>query len=273
MADISFGSLMTWWNELHDVKVAYLNDNLVIQYWLHENEQNSGLSLIGTNKIDESICEIFDYLRNGSFPVKLVNVPHFVIDHVAYSIMFTFKEQRDFYEYVISLEKFYPMDNLVWYRRKKIERQLSQFGDIFVRKLDLRTEDNQKLVLDMIDTSWDMNLNNFGKLEQNAVRMSVLRAREIGIENICLFIEGKLQGICLYQEPSDKNFIILNHIKVGSKSLVGYDLMAHLFAKWLVEQGIKFANINSDAGLIRLRMLMLAFGPENFFRKYTVEPS
>jgi len=272
VADISFGSLMTWWNELYPVKVAQLNGNLVIQYWSHEDEHNSGLSLVGTNKVDESICEIFDYLKSHDFPLRLVYVPNFVIDHVAYPSLFTFSEQLDHQEYVLDLKKFYSLDDMVWFRRKKVGRQLAQFPDACIKELDLANEDSQKSVLDMIDRSRDLNLTDFGKLEQSALRTSILYGENLGFKNVCLYIEGKLQGVCIYQIPCDEDFVVLNHIKAGSQSLVGYELMAHLFARWFVDHGAKLINANTDAGVMRLRMLMLALGPVSFFRKYKVEP-
>ncbi|HEU5187250.1 MAG TPA: phosphatidylglycerol lysyltransferase domain-containing protein [Candidatus Saccharimonadales bacterium] len=273
VADISFGSLMTWWNELHPVKVAQLNGNLVIQYWSHEDERNSGLSLVGINKVDESICEIFDYLRSHDFPVRLANVPNFVIDHVAYPGMFNFREQRDHQEYVLDLNKFYPIDKLIWFRRKKVERQLKQFADVRTRQLDFSNEDNLKLVLDMVDESWNMNMTNFGKLEQRALRASVLYSSSLGFKNVCLFVNGSLQGVCIYQSPPDKDFVILHHFKAGSTNLADYELMAHKFAEWFISQGARLINVNTDAGLVRLRMFMLALGPVDFFRKHVVEPA
>src|SRR5690606_23515595 len=65
LSEISFSSLMTWWGALENCKVSILNNNLVIAYWMPGDEQNSGLSLVGMNKVDESICEIFDYQQQN----------------------------------------------------------------------------------------------------------------------------------------------------------------------------------------------------------------
>ena len=49
--------------------------------------------------------------------------------------------------------------------------------------------------------------------------------------------------------------------------------MAYAFAQYFADKGVAYANINSDYGLMRLRMFMLTLGPVNFFRKYIVEPA
>src|SRR5689334_17126748 len=92
--DVSFPALMSWWNTLGEMSISVLNNNLVVPYWLPGDERRSGLSLIGTNDIDESLCVLFDYLRDKGDPVRLVNVPEFVVTNVRYPGLFTFKEDR-----------------------------------------------------------------------------------------------------------------------------------------------------------------------------------
>jgi hypothetical protein len=58
---------------------------------------------------------------------------------------------------------------------------------------------------------------------------------------------------------------------MGDKML-GFELIGHLFAKYLADRGVDDVNINTDLGDLRLRMFMLTLGPTNFFRKYSVEP-
>lgn len=106
--DISFTSLMTWWSSLENTSVSRLNGNLVISYCLPGEDKFTGLSLVGTNDVDESICAIFDYLREKGEPLRLVNVPEFVISNAAYPAMFNFKEQRALHEYILPLSGFYP---------------------------------------------------------------------------------------------------------------------------------------------------------------------
>src|SRR5438045_2470988 len=81
-SDISFATLHIWWNLDGKLRLSVLNGNLVIDYQLSTDAENSGLSLIGKNKLRESIQTIFDFLKENGQPTKLVHVPEFVIDEV-----------------------------------------------------------------------------------------------------------------------------------------------------------------------------------------------
>src|SRR5687768_17214608 len=58
LSDVSFASLMNWWNALDSCAVSTLNGNLIFSYWLAGIEDMSGISIMGTEQIDESICFI-----------------------------------------------------------------------------------------------------------------------------------------------------------------------------------------------------------------------
>ena len=277
IADLSFASLMTWWNSFDSMALAELNGNLVIPYWFPGNEAHSGLGLVGAHKVDESICTIFDYLRARGEPVRLMNVPEFVVSNVQYPELFNFKEERAYHEYVFDLANWYPPQDNNGFRARKIKRQLQKLGDgaTAVKAIDLRSEDNQKMLLDAANRSWAANLNNVGRHEEETMIPLILHARALGVKNVCLFINGKLRGFCLYQRPHDRSYIIINVLKVLSKDLRSFELAGFLFAKWLAEHdsGVRQVNINSDMGVLPLRMFTLTLGPVNFFRKYRIEPA
>jgi hypothetical protein len=266
---------MTWWDPFGDLSVATINGNLVVPYWIPGDEKHSGLSLIGTNKVDESLCVIFDYLRDKGDEPRLVNVPQFVISSVRYPEMFTFRGDRARDEYIVDATQFYPLKNMAGHRRRKVERSLSKWGEenIVVKSLDLGIPEHRDMLLDAAKRWQTKNINNYGKLEEDSIRTSIMDAEELGIENVCLFVDGQLHGFCLYAVPTDKRYITLNCIKATHESTLGFELMAYMFARWFVDRGVSYANLNADYGLMRLRMFMLTLGPVNFFRKFTIQPA
>lgn len=275
IADISFASLMTWWNQLDGPSVAMLNGNLVVAYWIPGDEKNAGLSLMGTNRVDESICTIFDYLQERGEPVRLVNVPEFVVGEIRYHGLFSPEEQRRHHEYIMPVAKYYPLKNIAAHRQHRIERHLRQIGEenIAVRSLDLRATDNKQLLLEGAFKWWHKNLNNFGKVEREAMTKTVLHANKLDIDNVCLFIDGELRGFCLYQLTQDRRYANVCHVKALHRALLDFDLIAYQFAKWFADRGVMYVNLNSDGGILPLRMFMLTLGPCNFFRKYKIEPA
>ncbi len=275
IGDIMFAGLMTWWNPLGHMSVSMLNDNLVIPYWLPGDEKHSGLSLLGTKKIDESFCTIFDYLRDKGDEARLVNVPEFVISSVRYPEMFSFKSERCRDEYVLGTSQFYPLKNMGGFRRNKVERVLRGVGEenIVAKSLDLDIAQHRDMLIDAALRWRTKNINNYGKLEEEATRTAITHATALDTENICLFVNGQLHGFCLYVTPIDKRYIVVHCIKATNSNTLGFELMAYAFSKWFADKGVLYANVNSDYGLMRLRMFMLTLGPVNFFRKYIVEPA
>lgn len=273
--DVAFASLMSWWNTFGGMSVSLLYDNLIIPYWLPGDDKHSGLSIVGNNHIDESLCVLFDYLREKGEPVRLINVPEFVVSNVRYPAMFNFREDRAHHEYILPVSGFYPIKNMQSYRRRKAERQLSKAGDVsmITESLDLSRRDNREFLWEATLKWQAKGINNYGKLEQDAIKICLNDAEELGVDNVCLFVNGELYGFCLYYLGHDKRYVAVKHIKATHVSTLGFELIAYMFAKWFSEQGIVYTNVCADFGLMRLRMFMLTLGPHNFFRKYIVEPA
>lgn len=273
-AHTTFTSLMGWWSAAGEVYVSKLNNNLVIQYWFEGDESNSGLSLVGLDDIDESLCAIFDYLSSIDQPVRLVNVPEFTISSIHYPDLFQCTEQRKFHEYIVAATSFYPLENLGVFRRKKLQRSFKRIGGrhAYIKNLDLSKRQNKELLIEKAEAWWNKNLNNYGKLEKRAFYRLVDNAKVLDVENACLFVDDELYGFCIYIQTCDKRYINIEHVKATHDNALGYELMGYLFAKWFTELGFIYGNLNSDAGILRLRMFMLTLGPTNFLRKYIIRP-
>ena len=273
IGDVQFFSLMTWWDTLDGVRVATLNGNLVVQYWRPGDEKHSGLSLIGNNKIDESLCAIFDHLRELGQPVKLVNVPELVINAIEYPDLYNFYADRLYDEYVMSVASFYPLDNLKGVRRRRAERLLKKYGDsLRVEELDLAKQENRDLLVSTGRAWWWKNINNFGRIGLESMCKLIGDHDTFGIRNICVFAGDELLGYCLFRQTSDKACAIVPHVRATHSSTIGFELVGYLLGKWFDEHGIERCNLTQDWGSPRLRMFMMTLGPTSYFHKYTIEP-
>ncbi len=98
-SDISFNTLMTWWNLDNKLKISKLNGNLVIYYSLPFDNDSSGLSIIGVNNIDESLDVLFKSNINDVDTSRLVHVPDFTVasikDLTPYNINEELKVKND----------------------------------------------------------------------------------------------------------------------------------------------------------------------------------
>jgi hypothetical protein len=271
LADLSFAMLMTWWNSLGTMAVSQLNKNLVISYLIPGDEEHSGLGFVGYDNIDESVCALFDYLKEKGDRPRLVHVPEFVISRMKYADTYRFKDEREYDECIISIKELNAILDTAGYKRPAFNRLMQEKPR--VRQLDLRSTENRQ-ILKEAHQRWQQKgtINETVSLASEFVPTLIDRHRSLGIENLCLFIGGRLQAFMLYQKPYDKRFIILDTFKMNTVKSQLFDLAVFMFAKWFGGQGIEFANIDVDLGLPILRNAKLKLGPANFFRKYTVEP-
>lgn len=273
MSDIVFASIMTWWHSLGGLAVSRLNGNLVISYWLPGDEEHSGLSLIGTQHTDESMCAIFDYLRERGDEPRLVNVPDFVVDSMRYPDLFNFKVGRGDDEYLIRLSRFSTLENMPIHMRIRTRRFIREFGaKATVKGLEMRSSRTRQLLLDVIE-EWPLRgINNINKLERQSLPNAVAYATALDIRGVGLYLGDNLQSYCLYFPTNDSDYIIVSHGRANYDVPRIFDYMVHVFSKHFASEGYKYINLHADNGSQKPRALKIALKPDNFFRKYTIEP-
>ena len=276
ISDLSFGTLMSWFGMLTRPSIAQLHGNLIISYWLPGVEKRSGLAVIGTENLDETICAIFDYQREISDKMQLVNVPEFVLEHLEHPELFDFKAMRSMDEYIIPVSRFYPLNKMLSYRRKRVNTFVKNFGEerITVKAVDLSDKKLQELTVAKSE-EWTKKgtVNDVTKMENEALHRAIIDGDAMGFDCVGVFVDGELEAYCIYQLPKDKAYALLNYFKVNGKVPKMLDYAVFAVGKWLSDREVVYANIDSDLGLPSLRAFKLALGPVNYFRKYRITPS
>lgn len=274
MGDIVFASAMTWWGSIGDLAVSRLNGNLIVSYWLPGDEDHSGLSLVGVQHVDESICAVFDYLRERGDEPRLVNVPDFVVDSMRYPELFDFKVGRGDDEYLIRLSRFASLENMPIHMRVRVRRFNREFGDkARVRRLDMKSSRVRQLLLDTVQ-EWPLRgINNINKLERQSLSGAVSYAAALDIRGVGLYLDELLQAYCLYFPTVDSDYTIISHARANYDVPRIFDYIVHAFSKHFASEGYKYINLHADNGSQKLRALKIALKPEGFFHKYTIEPS
>ncbi len=275
LGDISFSSLMLWWEPMGGLAIARLNGNLVISYWLPGSDEHSGLSLIGTENVDESICAIFDYLRDQGEQPRLVNVPEFVVNSMQYPELFVFRSDRGDDEYLLSTAKFANMDKMPAYMRiraRKFEGMTGE-GRIDLKILDLSSPRNRRLLLETT-ADWPLKgVNNINKLERETLPHTIEHGAAIGGGALCLYVDDTLQAYCLYFPTHSPEHVVIGHARVNYDISLIFDYTTHAFCKYLAGKGVEYINIHADNGSLKMRTLKIALKSEHFFRKYSIEPA
>ncbi len=274
-SEFSFVTVMTWWNVLNTAAVALLNDNIVLSYWLPGDEDNSGLSLVGTNKIDESICQIFDHLKERGQVPKLVHVPEFVINCIRYSNLFRFIGERDYDEYVLRIEDLHPLSNTTGALKLKIERfSLQNRGQkINTNPFDLNLWENRQLLLQHAKEWSQANRTQreYPKAVQDSRKEILMNADILGMEGIGIYRGSEMCGFFLYR--IHETWAISSYLDFDASIAGMNEFLLYACSGDLAKKGVQFINIDCDLGDHTFRGYGLPLGPANFSRKYTILPS
>jgi len=276
ISDLSFGTLMSWYGMLARPSIAQLNGNVVISYWLPGVEKRSGLAVIGTESLDETICTIFDHQRENGDKMELVNVPECILEYVEHPELFDFKGMRSLDEYIIPVSRFYPLNRMLSYRRKRVNTFLKNVGEgnVVIKTVDLSDKQIQEIIIKKTK-KWTKKgtVNDVTKMEDEALYRAIIDGDAMGFDCVGIFIDGQLEAYCMYQMPKDKGYVLLNYFKVNGRVPKLLDYVVYALGKWFSDREIVYANVDSDLGLSSLRAFKLALGPVNYFRKYKVTPS
>jgi hypothetical protein len=274
ISDLSFTTLMIWWNFGGSLRIAQLNGNLVISYYLPGDEENSGLSLIGSNNIDASIQAIFAEQARLGQPQRVVHVPECVVDSIAQKEALVVENERDYDEYLVPLHNYFPLERAKASRRWAINRFLRDLhpGSVEITSLDLSQPVHQELLITKASL-WEVRNNDGPEAEKLVMEATIRSATVLGFQNVCLLVQGELAGFALYQIPVRGDAAILNHMRADTKYPRSFDYMTYVVCRELAQQGFTHMNFEMDLGIPGLRRHKEEMEPDGFFKKYRLEPA
>ncbi len=272
----SFPALMLWWSVIDDCLVSELNGNLVFSFWVPGMEEDSGLSVLGDNRIDETICEIFDHQKSVGQAARIVHIPDFVIRNCKYPDMFRFASEPNYDEPVISVKDFSSVDGLPLAKRRHVRSYFVEFDekDIEVKSIDIDKALNKETLANLIDVWAPAGpLNDYARYEELGLRKAIELGSDICMDCIGLYINGLLHSFFMYQMIDNSKQVNMGYTRFSYQYPHLVDLSLHEFAKWLENNGVEFVNLDSDLGLELLRTIKVSLAPSRFVRMYTVNPT
>ncbi len=277
-SDISFATLNIWWNLDGNLKVSQLENNLIVNYDLPFDAENSGLGLIGLNNIDESINVIFEYLRSINLKEQLVHTPEYTIKAISSRETFELTEELDYNEYVLGVKELSELDGRNFVKiRNKVRKFLDSVVDhhLEIKEINLNEEDSRQLVIKSIE-EWEAERpprNDPERLEHEALRQTLAHHRLFEIENLCIFIDGKLHAITLFHRTHDGKYMILHHLRIKYGHPYISDFLLHSLSKMNSQGNCLYINMEMDLGLENLRRHKSSLRPVGFIRKYRIRPN
>jgi hypothetical protein len=276
-SNIAFSSIQIWNNQEDELSISSLKDNLIIKYYLSFDEKNSGLSILGKNRVDETIREILKHLQSAGQPAKLIHVPEFIIKEIERPENFRVEEEPDYHEYILDSE---ALSKLEGSQHGKTRRQVNHFKramenrKLEAKPLDLSTDEAKERLFRQI-VAWEKtqrNTNDPESTEHKALRRALAHAGHLDIKHLGLYIDDRLHAVILYQKTRDQNYFIINHLRVNYSIPFIYDYMTHHIANQALQENVKYLNMEMDLGIENLKSHKMGYRPVDFFRQYSIYP-
>jgi hypothetical protein len=277
ISDLSFATLMIWWNFKNDLVISTIGPNLIIYYRFPRKDTNSGLCLIGTEDIDKSIDTIFNTLATNKEPTILVHVPEFVINSLPNVRQYHISEEEEYNEYLYKSDELSTLQSPLLSRtRRKVNRFVREAGNlnIQVKSLDLSQNENQEYLLNNF-LAWKRlsdNHNDPHEDEVKAIKISITKSVELEVKNMCIYVNEILHGFALYHISPDGQYVIVHHIKVQNQLPHVFDYAINQIASLACRNNIPNMNLEMDLGIEGLRRYKSGLRPVAFFKKYTITP-
>ncbi|MEK7617180.1 MAG: phosphatidylglycerol lysyltransferase domain-containing protein [Patescibacteria group bacterium] len=268
-SDFIFSSLWSW-NTNPQIKISTLNNNLVLQMPDYISNK-SFLTFLGSNKIEHTIETLLDYCNKQNLEAVLRLLPeHNFKNHDLSKLhpKYELKEDRDNFDYLLSIEKISTMQGLYSKKNKVTQFQKSYKYKVLIE--DLNKKSVQSKIIKFA-RSWFKNHHKRRVVNENelvAIEKILKHSRKLNPKVICVYVDNKLIGFSIF-ELINKDYAHHGFQKANRDYKGIYEFIYMEMAKYLKGLGASHLNIEQDLGLEGLREAKLGYQP-TFLKKYTI---
>jgi hypothetical protein len=266
-SDFSFANLFSW-NTDDKAGVSWLNGNLVVKLPDYVYGGEHLYSILGHQKIDESVAEILKIAG------RLDLVPEVVIGHMENPEIYAIAEDRDSFDYVYYVDKLRELNgSKLKNKRQKVQHTKNDLGDRLtfenIKKL------NKALQIEMLEVlnKWQSQTPqpaDHTRLEQIAINRLFDHIDHFELHTTTARIDGKLAGFTIHESIDDENYICHFEKAILDEHDGIYAVLINEAAKSLDNSGQKNVNWEQDLGIPGLKHIKRSYAPYKFQKKYWV---
>lgn len=275
--DFTFNNLMSWLALFDTVSVAKLNGNLVLKFFDAFYSFEPSFTVLGSNKAEETLQTIFEYLKSKKLKQELVMVPDYFVKALKKETNFTIELDRDNCDYIYSTKKIthHDIPELRAFRRQ-INYFLKNYAQhVKTYSFDLKPVENRIKLINSLH-SWD-NVYTAGSNDQKRVEgLSIDRAllNCSRLDYRCLVLEGPdgIDGFSIFQLPPQEKFAVFNYIKCDYSKRSIFDFLFFCTVSYMQTLGVEFVNFEQDLGIEGLRYHKQKLGPVRMLEKFIITP-
>jgi hypothetical protein len=202
-------------------------------------------------------------------------VPGATIEALKNPDNYTIQLDQDNSDYILSSSRLASLEGTLM---GKVRRKVNKFsheyeGRIKLIELDLARYENKKLIINSTHL-WNhvYTHNDQERAEGIALDRALRLAEVVDFKCLALFIDGSLQGYCIFRILPQSGWASMPHTKISNNQPFAFDFLVHKAAKLLHDKNIKYINFEQDLGLPGLRQHKQDLRPLGQLFKYTVTP-
>lgn len=264
-SDFSFVNLYTW-DTNSKAAVSILNANLVIKIPDYQHLGKYTYTLIGDNKLDETINTLINDLN------YLELVPEFIVKQLNSPERYAIAEDRGSFDYV------YRVVDLAEMRGKKLSKKRNHVN-VTMKELGSRIRlktttslTNQEIaaILSVVEC-WnkdELKADNSSRFEYIALKRLFDKWARFDLQITLCYLDDVLVGFTVYEVNEDMSICHFEKCLHGSNEGLG-TLLVKEAAKQLVGKSL-LANWEQDLGIPGLNKSKLSYKPLKYMRKYKI---
>lgn len=270
-SEFGFANMFVW-DTKKPVKLSLLNSNLVVQF-LDFHTDKYYLTLLGVNKLDETVEELIKYAHHNDFHTHLSTIPEHVIQKIGNKDAYDIKVDQANGDYIISIPMIaqlygQPLET----KRQRVNHFRQSARNHTFRKLDLTNKDDIESIRQVIET-WIKPLKEKPPdiiIEIAAIEKALLYHADLKLECFGVFVGNRLEAFTMIEKVHGRT--VIGHFEKGNKEFTGiYEYMNHSLCKHLLDEGYEYLNICQDLGIDGLRSSKKSYRPVNIHKKYELK--
>lgn len=268
--EYSFANLYMW-GEQYMAKVG--NDAVIFS---HFNGRDTYLFPIGGGDKKESLDAIISDAAGKGIQCRITGVTNDdreIIEKL-YPGRFDFKADRDFFDYVYSVDDLAELKGKKYHGKKGHYRKFCDAHEGY--SAELITEDNVQAVRDMLD-DWYAERETSDAyytfdMERNALKCAFAESDKLGVVGLVIVHEGRVLAFSMGSRLSHDTFDV--HFEKAASGVDGaYAAINCEFAKFIRENypDVSFLNREDDMGIEGLRRAKESYKPHHMVEKFTAK--
>ena len=268
-SDFNFVSMWSW-DIKGDMRVAWLNGNLVVKFTDYLTSQPF-YSFLGTNKVNDTAAALIEISKVLGQKASLALVPE-IVAQLLDPEEFVVLEEPNHFDYIYELDAIARMEDKRFESKRRSVRQFLENESVY-RVLDVDSTEAREAI-EAINAVWlknklagnskVVNVNEFTALE----RFFKIAEFKDTIATF-IFIETTPVGYAIY-EKIHNNYIVSHFAKFDITYKGINDYFLYQDSVWLKSQGFSFMNLEQDLGIAGLRSNKKSFSTGVFLKKYNV---